>query len=337
MPTLGLDIGGANLKAADTTGEVRSEVFEIWRAPDQLADRLRTLIAHFSRPDALAVTMTAELADCFATKPEGVEFILRQVETVAGNIPVRVWTTAGRFVSPSEGRAQPYAVAAANWHGLATWAGRFVPRGRTLLIDTGSTTTDIIPLVDGIPCPVGRTDVERLRSGELVYTGVRRTPVCAVADDVLLGDAPCPLAAELFATMLDVYLLTGDIPEDPADCSTADGRPATRGFARERLSRMFCCDRHETPPSDIDRAAALLAGLHHQKLAAAISRLQAPANAPPATTALLGGSGSFLLRRILQTELAGTFTTIIPLDRQLTPAIAESACAYALATLLDSL
>lgn len=333
MLSLGLDIGGANLKAADTTGRALSEVFEIWRAPHELADRLRALLSHFPAPDVLAVTMTAELADCFATKGEGVEFILRQVEAVAGKTPVHVWTTAGRFVSLGEGRLHPHAVAAANWHGLATWAGRFAPRGDALLIDTGSTTTDIIPLRDGVPCPTGLTDFQRLRSEELVYTGVRRTPVCAVSDHVCLREFTCPLAAELFATMLDVYLLTGDIPEDPADCSTADGRPATRQFARERLSRMVCCDRSEITPTEVSEMAAFLSRRQRITIQAAISRPRPELESFQPSTAIIGGSGSFLVRQILAEHPRTAFADIVSLDRQMSPGIAESACAFALATL----
>jgi len=67
--------------------------------------------------------------------------------------------------------------AAANWLALATYAGRLAPRGPAVLLDVGSTTTDVIPLQDGTPVPRGRTDPERLESKELVYTGVRRTPL----------------------------------------------------------------------------------------------------------------------------------------------------------------
>src|SRR5439155_25205948 len=95
-------------------------------------------------------------------------------------------------------------------------------------------TSDLIPLLDGQPAPSGRTDTDRLKTGELVYTGVRRTPVCA-----LLGAGG---AAEFFATALDVYLLLDAIPEDPADTDTADGRPATIKYAHARLARMLCGD-----------------------------------------------------------------------------------------------
>ena len=51
------------------------------------------------------------------------------------------------------------------------------------------------------------------------------------------------MAAEIFASTLDVYLTLGDIESNPTDLSTADGRPATVEAARDRLARMVGADR----------------------------------------------------------------------------------------------
>ena len=67
---LGLDIGGANLKAADPDGQVRVATFPMWQQHRELTDRLRSL-SWIERPDLVGVTMTAELADCFETKADG--------------------------------------------------------------------------------------------------------------------------------------------------------------------------------------------------------------------------------------------------------------------------
>ena len=174
---LGLDIGGANLKAAHTAGPARSRPFALWKDPAGLPAALSALIGEMPRADRLAVTMTGELCDCFETKREGVAAILDAVEGAAGDQPVRVWRNDGRFVDTTAARAEPLKAAAANWLALATFAGRFAPKGPALLLDIGSTTTDVVPLRDGRPVPQGRTDPERLRCEELVYTGVRRTPV----------------------------------------------------------------------------------------------------------------------------------------------------------------
>ncbi len=224
---LGLDVGGANLKAAHTDGAARSRPFALWKDPGGLTDALRGLIAEMPPADALAVTMTGELCDCFESKRQGVLAILDAVEAAAGGKPIRVWRIDGRFTDLAEARAAPLKAAAANWLALATFVGRFAPEGPSLLIDVGSTTTDYVTLQDGRPVPFARTDRERLQSGELVYIGVRRTPLCAILSD--------GASAELFATTHDLFLVLGWVPEDPANCDTADGRPATRAAAELRL------------------------------------------------------------------------------------------------------
>src|SRR5207248_9549391 len=121
-----------------------------------------------------------ELCDCFESKRAGVHAILDALERTGGNRLVLVWRNDGRFVTPKEARATALQVAAANWLALATHAGRFAPAGPALVVDVGSTTTDVIPLHQGKPVPRGRTDPERMKLLELVYTGVRRTPLCAI-------------------------------------------------------------------------------------------------------------------------------------------------------------
>jgi len=378
MSILGFDIGGANIKGADETGRTLSRPFAIWKHPERLADELASILCEFPQTERVAVTMTAELADCFATKAEGVRFILDAVEaSVANNLPrhragpggsaasalldesqssfssaeaseppgparwrgditkspVFVWTTDGRFVSASEAREQPMQVAAANWHGLATWCGRLVPDDASLLIDIGTTTTDIIPLVEGRPVARGLTDVGRLQTGELSYSGVKRTPLCAIAHAVPWRDGYCPLAAELFATSLDVYLLLGDIASNEADLETANGKPATVAAAHDRLARMLCCDRDEVSFDEAVQIARFLADVQRQRLAGSLERVasQLPG---PCQSVVVSGSGAFLARRLVAENRRTATARIISLDDQLSPGIAEAACAYAMAQLL---
>jgi len=280
VQVLGIDIGGANIKAATADGESRTVPFAIWKHPEQLPQILRDLqIPQGTPPDLVALTMTAELADCFLTRAEGVEFIIRSVTEVFSGIPVRVWLTSGEFAEPDDAIELPELVAAANWHALATWAGRAVPAGPALMIDVGSTTTDIIPLIDGVPMPAGLTDLQRLMTSELVYTGVRRTPVCAIVHAVPL-DIPrgssigplVPVAAELFATSLDVHLLNGDIQEDSSDEETADGRPALRSASLNRLAHQVCCDSTDLSEAQIQGIAAYVADRQIHQIAEAIRK-----------------------------------------------------------------
>ncbi len=228
---LGLDIGGANLKAATPDKRAVSVPFPLWKQPDKLPAALAALVAQFPDAEELAVTMTGELCDCFETKREGVHAIIKAVRFASAARPIHVWSTDGVFLNSEEAKANHMKVAAANWHALATFAGSYVPEGRAILVDVGSTTTDVIPILDGVPVPQGKTDYDRLTTRELIYTGVRRTPVCALQG--------FDTAAELFATTLDAYLVLGLVAENAEERDTADGRPATRKCAHARLARML--------------------------------------------------------------------------------------------------
>jgi probable H4MPT-linked C1 transfer pathway protein len=332
MRVVGLDIGGANLKAADAEGVALTRPFAVWKSPEKLAAEIGRLLGPFARPDAIALTMTAELADCYRTKREGVEAVLAAVEQAAGPIPVHVWQTHGRFVTPTEARKLPMLVAAANWHALATFVGRLAPTGPSLLIDIGTTTADLIPLFDGVPTPVGRTDRERLQSGELVYTGVKRTPICAVVSQVPYRGRECPVAAELFATTLDVYLTLGDLVENPSDTETADGRPATRPAARDRLARCLCCDATEFDAADMQQMAHAIAGAQRRQIVRGLEAVLAAQGRVPERL-LLSGVGTFLAEQTAAEVSALAGTERVKLSDRFGSPIAEAACAFALARL----
>ena len=323
---LGLDIGGANLKLATDDGRAVSAAFPLWRHPERLAARLWELAEPLGEPELVAVTMTGELADCFATKAEGVDRILASVESAFAKRPVAVYSTAGRFLSPRLAREVPREIAAANWHAQATWAGRFVPQGPAVLIDIGSTTTDLIPLCDGRPCPQGRSDPARLLSCELVYRGVRRTPLMALGPFVSAAARKIPAAAELFATTLDVFLILGEIAEDANDFDTANGRPATRPCAHDRIARMACSDRTEFSWHDAVAAARRYREVLRLELELS---LQAVLAVTPAEIAITSGSGEFLARQLA----ASAGLTCRSLCQELSPPLAEAACAYAVAVL----
>jgi (4-(4-[2-(gamma-L-glutamylamino)ethyl]phenoxymethyl)furan-2-yl)methanamine synthase len=245
-----VDIGGANTKAAWHDGTMVSRPFEIWRDPRELVAVLREL----GTADAVAITMTAELSDAFRSKREGVAFVLDAVEAVFGD--ARVLTTSGDLISVEAARARPWDVAAANW--IATALAVADEHPDALLIDVGSTTADVIPIVARRVAASGRNDLERLLAGELVYTGALRTNLAAIAPRVPVRGGWCPVASELFAISADVHLVLGHL--EAYDCPTPDGRPATVEFARERIARLVCSDVDQLGEAEIDAIAAYLHG-----------------------------------------------------------------------------
>jgi hypothetical protein len=322
-----IDVGGANVKAAHTAGAIVNRPFALWRTPMRLGGTLRDVLHSLPDADALAVTMTGELCDCFVSKREGVHFILDHVEAVVEAKPVYVWQTDGRLLPLQTARQCPQTTAASNWHALATYCVQSVPDGAAILIDVGSTTTDIIPLRDGRVAAAGATDAERLQAGELVYTGYRRTPLCA-----LLGRQG---AAELFATTLDIHLILGRIGDDPTDTDTADGRPATRAAALARLARMTCEDAESCSEDELVSRARSLADAQlqwiHDGLNTVLRRIDCSVH-----TVVLSGSGDFLARDVVSRCGALKACKWISLAERWGVAASNAACAYALARLTEA-
>ena len=322
---LGLDIGGANLKAATAAQRAVSMPFALWKQPDALPAALASLAAQFPGIDEFAVTMTGELCDCYATKREGVNRILDAVEFAAAGRPVRIWGTGGNWLSVAEARIRTLEVAASNWHALATFAGRFAPTGAGLLIDIGSTTTDIIRLKQGRPIIDGRTDFDRLGSGELVYVGVKRTPIMALG----LPN----LCAEYFADVRDIHIVIDRAPEEDAATDTADGRPATRACSMARLARMLGGDMETLGETEI----ANFANRSFQRLTAIIANAVWNAfqrlREDGLPTVIMAGSGDWILRDVIP-ELPNA---IISLAAELGPEISACAPAYAVAVLASEM
>lgn len=310
---LGLDIGGANLKAALSSGSARSRSFALWKRPVELGSELQQLIDGW-RWDRIAITMTGELCDCFATKREGACHIIQSVMEAIG--PHDVWTIKDRFVTSEQALKEPLHCAASNWLALATFCSRFASAGPALLLDIGSTTTDVVPLLDGKPVPQGCTDSVRLKCGELIYTGVRRTPLCA-----LLGWQGM---AEFFATTQDVYLMLDNTTADSKVVDTADGRPATQECAHARLARMLGGD-SESMSIDETRALAMkVKELQLERIAEAVSR------ALPHSIVILSGSGEFLGREVMVRLNHDRF---VSLGQELGSSISSCACAFSVAKL----
>lgn len=335
MKAAAFDIGGANIKAADSEAHAFSVPFALWRTPEELSGALRGVLLRLLPADVLAVTMTGELCDSFETKDDGVRHILGStLDALAAACgsdtppPAFVWTTEGTWVRVEKDAPPPSTAAAANWLALALFACRYAGEDPALLVDVGSTTTDIVPLRGGAPTPAGRSDTSRLQARELVYTGVTRTPIGMLRRRLPYRGELCPVAAELFATTLDAYVLLEDLPEALTCTDTADGRPADRKHARERLARMVCADRTTFSEEDALTAARAVRSTQEQLVEEALDDVIARLGARPSTV-VVSGTGEFLVR-----ELAASVSSrVISLADELGPDRSAAACAVALAEL----
>jgi (4-(4-[2-(gamma-L-glutamylamino)ethyl]phenoxymethyl)furan-2-yl)methanamine synthase len=289
---VGLDIGGANTKAAvvgeDGVPRVASAPYEIWRDLDALVPAIAGVVARLDVPGApVALTTTAELSDVFASKREGVATVLDAAQDALPGRELRVFTTAGALVPVGTARERPLEVAAANWLASALLVARTLPDA--ILVDCGGTTTDLIPIAGGEVVARGRTDLERLRHGELVYTGALRTNIAAIVQRVPIDGEACPVAAELFAISADAYLLLGRLTPEECTCSFPDARGTSPEDVRARLARVVCADPEQLADGDLEAIAAAVEAAQIEAISGALERHE-----PRPVVAV--GVGAFIVR-----------------------------------------
>jgi len=252
LRVLGLDIGGVNTKAAliETCGcavkrlQVATEYFPIWKRGKEglttVLAGLRDRLVAGAHLDGVGATMTAELSDAFWSKRQGVDQILDCVQSVFSDCQIWILDVEARLRSTREARDQPLAVAAANWSGTAWMVSRFMKN--CLIVDIGSTTTSIIPVLDATIAADGKTDLEKLMNGELVYTGSLRTNIAAIVGVIPIRGGVASVSSELFSQSGDVHLILGNITPEEYTVDTPDGRGKTKIEAMARLSRVVCAD-----------------------------------------------------------------------------------------------
>jgi len=297
VPVIGLDVGGANTKAAVVDGDrlVRtvSEPFEVWRDPDAMTGVIAEVVGRLELDGVpVALTTTAELVDVFASKREGVLHVLDAACRALPGRRLRVMTVDGELIGVEAARVAPLRCAAANWMASALLLARSLPDA--ILVDCGGTTTDIVPIADGAVVAHGRTDLERLLAGELVYTGALRTNIAAVVSHVPIGGRPCPVSSELFAIAADAHLLRGHLTPERCTCAFPDGRGRSLPEARSRLARVVCADPEQLGDGDLEAIAGAVEEAQVAAITAALHRVAArmPGGAPVVPV----GVGEFLAR-----------------------------------------
>ncbi len=298
---LGWDLGGAHLKAAVVARSgkvlwVRQLPCPLWLGLEHLDRAIVNVLEEQARAQWHAVTMTGELTDLFRNRAQGVTGILSRFGRHVPASRTLVYAGTSGFFTPQRAAKNPEAVASANWAASAQLVASRVPDA--LFVDIGSTTTDIVPIRDGKLAVRGRSDYERLACEELVYTGIVRTPVMALAERIPFeGNWIVPMA-EYFATAADVYRLTGELPEGADQLPAADNDGKTERDSARRLARMIGRDLESAPLSAWRQCARYLAELQLWEIRQACERILSRGDMLEKSPLVGAGVGRFLVGKL---------------------------------------
>ena len=296
---LGWDIGGAHVKVAavDRKGRVMQVAqlpCPLWLGLDHLDRAISTALAQMPEASLHALTMTGELSDLFRNRAQGVKSILARFARRAPVERTCIYAGPAGFLTPRDAARKTGAVASANWAASAQLVASLLPDG--LFVDIGSTTTDLVPIRDGMLEVRGFGDADRLACAELVYTGVVRTPIMALANRIPFNGQWIPVMAEYFATTADVYRLTGELPEGADQLPSADNGGKTVRDSARRLARMIGRDLESAPLAQWKQCARKLADLQLLQIRQACDRvLSRTVDQSPVVGA---GTGRFLARKL---------------------------------------
>jgi len=300
---IGWDIGGAHLKMAsiDHAGAVnfaQQLATPLWQGLDSLENAMSKMHKQITTDSVThTITMTAELADIFKDRKSGVEELTGFLVSHFDKEDFQLYAGNSGLIKADEANSYITDIASANWHATASFVAQNIDEG--VLIDIGSTTTDIIPFASGQLLNTAYTDHERLRANELVYIGIIRTPVMAVVNKIFCDGQWQNIAAENFSTMADIYRLTDELNELDDMMPTADGAGKTPCDSARRLVRMVGLDLEDA--DDIDpciEMATHIADSHLEIINESLSRVLSRSESRPTKSLVGAGAGRFLVRKL---------------------------------------
>ncbi|MHA1343644.1 MAG: hydantoinase/oxoprolinase family protein [Promethearchaeota archaeon] len=267
---LGLDIGGANTKGAlikfKNSKIIESfsyiEYFPFWeqtlRDITKVFERINlNLLEHnnylLKNIDKIAITITAELSDAFQTKREGISTILEALKEIYDKEKMFFISNSSEFIDFKKANEDKLSIAAANWVSSALFLGQFA--NQCIMIDAGSTTIDIIPILNALPVSKGFNDITRMINHELLYTGGLRATIPSITHYVPYNGKKVRISFEKFALISDVHRILDNITENQYINDTADNRSKSLEDCYARLARIICMDRESISKEDLDEIA----------------------------------------------------------------------------------
>jgi len=240
---LGIDIGGAHIKLIGLNKK-RSVCYAnyrkcyVWKGLNNLKKEFEYINdLNFDKKIICGITMTAELCDIFKSRKVGANKISDLCKILKYNF---LFYSKQKNTFTRDVKSNYKNIISMNWHAVARYFLRYYKN--LIIIDFGSTTTDFICIKDGFINNVGVDDFSRLSEGELIYTGVVRTPLFGVQSKINYKNSIYYVIPELFSSTSDLYRVNNFINKDFDVDDEADHQGKSITESLVRISRSFAID-----------------------------------------------------------------------------------------------
>jgi uncharacterized hydantoinase/oxoprolinase family protein len=171
----GVDIGGVNIKVTcldrmEGQVKVQSGSF-IFKGRGEMIEKLISLVPH---PDIVVITQTmCASRRFFSSFREGTHYIVDLTERLFGE-KVRYLGLSYKLYGPEEAKKDYLNVACRNWVATCYLTSYLNLFENGLVVDCGTTSTDIVPVLGSTPVTLDDNDrfYTRLKTGELFWSGL---------------------------------------------------------------------------------------------------------------------------------------------------------------------
>ena len=264
---LGWDIGGANIKVCVFNSDkkiiqMHKKNLNIWNDFSDINFFFNTVLNLYKDYDIKSfITITAESCDNFKDRNEGIISILSECDkNIVGK--KYYYTNKNIYVDYKEAVNDTSKLFSTNW--ILTSNFLNASNKIDLIIDVGSTTTDII--FKNINIDNNINDYKRLTNKTLLYAGVIRTPLPMLTDEVLYRSNYTSLVREVFATTGDIFNVLGDINFIDHNYVGSDNLQFTLENSLIRLSRVIGLDYDQSDKKNIIEIAYNIKKLFMKKI-----------------------------------------------------------------------
>ena len=256
---IGWDIGGANTKVCIFDEslniiEVKSKNINLWENFEELNYYFQEISKPYINYDVQNfITITAESCDNFNNRHTGIYSILENCNLNMYGKKL-YYSNIDKYLIYDDALKNPDSLFSTNWMLTLKYLNKI--KNVDLIVDIGSTTTDIIYKHMSITENID--DHKRLVNNSLLYAGVIRTPLPMIVNNVNFLSNEVPLINEVFSTTGDIFNITNDIDFNQLDYIGADNLNYTKKNSFVRIARSLGLDYDNSMKSEIIKVSSTI-------------------------------------------------------------------------------
>jgi probable H4MPT-linked C1 transfer pathway protein len=215
-----------------------------------------------------------------------------------------------------------------NWHSIGKYLTNFVKNA--LIIDFGSTTTDFICIKDGKIMNKAFNDFKRLLNGEILYTGLIRTPLFAIKKNIKYKSKNISIIPEYFANTSDIYRINKQIKKEFDIDDETDFSDKNVIGSYKRIARSFGMDYHFKDKLFIKKLSENIMNEQLNMIYENTEKLLKKFNMKKKSLIILSGIGQAVLKKLFKNNkvklLEDYFKSQISSNKKLATYHAPAAC-----------